>query len=624
MTAVPSGRCRGRATGAAVAAVLLLLSLGPGVAPAQAQAQAQTDDGSSARFAGPGRIDTAVAIARAGFPEGAAVAYLARADAFPDALAAGALEGGPILLVPRSGPLPEVVSAEIARLDVERVVALGGQGAVGDDVLAQAAQAAAGVAIGERYAGPGRIETAVAIARAGFPQGAGVVYIARADAFPDALAAGALTGGPIVLVPSTGQVPEPVLKLVRDLNPTRVVALGGQGAVSDQVLRAAAQGKATGRLAGSGRIDTAVQISKAGFPQTAQRVFLARADSFPDALAAGALKGGPILLVPPTGTVPTSVLSEVERLRVAQVVALGGPGAVSDGVVAQVAERVAAPVYLRDLRAASQSTEWSRGQAQTNGRTFLRSLMVFASSTTRAAEYDLGRDQARFRATVGLRDDARDVSTPVQLEVLLDGRLIHEERLSFGQSRALDLPVTNGLRLRLQVTRVGTSSSSAPFVFGNARLLAPGMQDTPGAAAGIPYAPPQRTVYLTQSDHLVSRSPDVSSGQARVNGTDYLRSVIMFASSTTKTIDYDLARAYDSLQATVGIRDDARDTTTPARVEILLDGRQIWARDVRFGESHPITLDLSGGLRLHVRATRVGSSSSSVPAVLGDLRVNAP
>lgn len=82
-----------------------------------------------------------------------------------------------------------------------------------------------------RLSGADRFTTAVEISREAFPKGAGRAYLARADAFPDALAASALTGGPILLVPSCGELPAPVTAELRRLAPFEVVALGGPGAV---------------------------------------------------------------------------------------------------------------------------------------------------------------------------------------------------------------------------------------------------------------------------------------------------------------------------------------------------------------------------------------------------------
>ena len=73
------------------------------------------------------------------------------------------------------------------------------------------------------------------------------------------------------------------------------------------------------------------------FPDGAHVVHIARADAFADALAGGTLTRGPILLVPRCGVVPEVVKAEVRRLGALEVVALGGPGAVCDSVLSQVA-----------------------------------------------------------------------------------------------------------------------------------------------------------------------------------------------------------------------------------------------------------------------------------------------
>jgi putative cell wall-binding protein len=90
-----------------------------------------------------------------------------------------------------------------------------------------------------RVAGPSRIHTAVAISEHGFAQGAGRVFLARADVVADALAAGALTSGPVLLVPSCGAVPAVVAREIARLEPARVTALGGGDAVCDELLAAA-------------------------------------------------------------------------------------------------------------------------------------------------------------------------------------------------------------------------------------------------------------------------------------------------------------------------------------------------------------------------------------------------
>lgn len=95
------------------------------------------------RIAGETRFETSVAISQYEFPGGASEVYLANAEGFADAVAAGSLKKGPVLLVPADGEVPQVVLDEIARLHPRKVVALGGVFAVSDDVLEQAAEAAA-------------------------------------------------------------------------------------------------------------------------------------------------------------------------------------------------------------------------------------------------------------------------------------------------------------------------------------------------------------------------------------------------------------------------------------------------------------------------------------------------
>ncbi|MEE8603396.1 DUF4397 domain-containing protein [Euzebya tangerina] len=95
----------------------------------------------TSRLAGDSRIDTAIAISQRQFADGSDVVYLARQDAFADALAGGVLTDGPILLVPNCGQLPAQVGEEINRLEAGDVIALGGTLAICDSILEQAAEA---------------------------------------------------------------------------------------------------------------------------------------------------------------------------------------------------------------------------------------------------------------------------------------------------------------------------------------------------------------------------------------------------------------------------------------------------------------------------------------------------
>jgi putative cell wall-binding protein len=93
------------------------------------------------------------------------------------------------------------------------------------------------------------------------------------------------------------------------------------------------------RVAGDSRIATAVEVSKAGFA-TAGTALLARADEFADALVAAPLAaqvGGPILLTA-SDHLPDEVAGELDRLRVDEVLVLGGEDAIAPAVVRQLEE----------------------------------------------------------------------------------------------------------------------------------------------------------------------------------------------------------------------------------------------------------------------------------------------
>lgn len=303
------------------------------------------------RLAGADRYATAVAISQARFgpaQQPPAAAYLARADGFADALAAGSLDAsaatsGPILLVPSCGDVPGVVLSELDRLDPPEVVALGGEAAVCDGVLAQVEEAGGGRWETARLSGgpeePTRWGTAVEISRQSYlVEGVEEVYLATGDDFPDALAAGSLDGGPLLLVPGCGTLPAAVRDEVARLEPGRIVALGGQAAVCDDVVAQAVEAaEAAGgeplseRLSGPTRLDTAAEVSTYQFPDgDAATVFVARADDFPDALAGATLRDGPILLVPRCGDLPPAAAREIGRIDPGEVVALGGGQAVCD------------------------------------------------------------------------------------------------------------------------------------------------------------------------------------------------------------------------------------------------------------------------------------------------------
>ena len=247
---------------------------GPGGATAegglspQGEVAAVRNQVPTSRLAGANRYETATAVSRRVFPDGADTVYLAQADLLVDAQSAGALTDGPVLLVPPCDRMPSVVTAEIERLDPPTVVALGGPVSICDDTLTRAA----GGRATDRIEGDDRYETAARIGQWAFPDGAGTVYLANGegDWSADALVGGTLTDGPVLLAgraklpeatrqaiavvggtltdgpillapPDCRVLPEPTWRHVSTSTPDRVVALGGTVALCSEQLSTAAR-----------------------------------------------------------------------------------------------------------------------------------------------------------------------------------------------------------------------------------------------------------------------------------------------------------------------------------------------------------------------------------------------
>ncbi len=274
------------------------------------------------RVTGRGAPELSVGISRQAFPYGSSTAYLARSDDLADALVAGQLTDGPILLIPRGTTAPAVVRAEIARLRVTRVVAVGGPAAVSQAALVSAAQGRRTA----RISGDNAYATAAAIARTAFGREAdgsgGVVHVVSRTGLADGAVSGQLVTGPVLVAPPRVTA-SPIPGAPSGLRGT-VVGIGGPARLPDAVLRRLpAPGARTERLAGPDRYSTAALVARRAFPHGASRVYIASGLDLAGAVSSGALADGPVLLAPQCGSVPAAVSAEVRRLRPREIVLLG-------------------------------------------------------------------------------------------------------------------------------------------------------------------------------------------------------------------------------------------------------------------------------------------------------------
>jgi len=171
--------------------------------------------------------------------------------------------------------------------------------------------------------------------------------VATGQNFPDALAVAPLAGywaAPVLTV-TTNSLPAATKTEIQRLDPDFIVILGGTGAVSASVASALNAITPTSRIAGANRYETAVFIT-ARLESQPRFAFAATGMNYPDALAGGAVayasRGAPILLVMQS-SVPSVTASEFAQIDPRRIYVLGGTGAISAGVMTQLAGYATGP-----------------------------------------------------------------------------------------------------------------------------------------------------------------------------------------------------------------------------------------------------------------------------------------
>ena len=188
------------------------------------------------------------------------------------------------------------------------------------------------------------ITVALSLSRATFGDGSvDTVLIGRDDVFADSLASGvAQSQGPLLLVPSAGPVPDEVMAEIARLGASVAWVFGGEAAVGPAVVEQLEQaGLSVERLAGAGRVETAVAVARRVVPDSGTALIAREGgppdnptSGFADALAGGgwaAQTGWPVLLTN-TAALSASTAAYLEGAVVDNVVILGGVAAVSAAV----------------------------------------------------------------------------------------------------------------------------------------------------------------------------------------------------------------------------------------------------------------------------------------------------
>lgn len=287
------------------------------------------------RWEGTDRYRTAAAVAST-YEPGVDTVFVATGLDYPDALAGAALAGSldsPVLLTRPQG-VPGATAAQVARLQPDRVVVLGGPEAVPDTILTELRGLTDAPV--DRLSGLDRYRTAAAVSTE-YGQ-VDRVFVATGADYPDALAAAARAGAvdAPVLLTRKDSIPDATAEALTALSPQRITVLGGEAAVEDDVVQELRQWAPARRLGGNNRYITAARVMAEY--ASADTVFLASGEDWPDALAGSARAGSDArpLLLTRHGELPPVTISALERLHPERVIVLGGETAVSGDVVEEL------------------------------------------------------------------------------------------------------------------------------------------------------------------------------------------------------------------------------------------------------------------------------------------------
>ncbi|PPK93168.1 putative cell wall binding repeat protein [Kineococcus xinjiangensis] len=200
--------------------------------------------------------------------------------------------------------------------------------------FAGTASAAAGFDLQTRIGGDDRFETA-ALAAAAFEDTTSVVLV-NGFSNVDALSAASLAQ-PILLT-ERDTIPDSTLDALKELGVRNITIVGGPAVVSQKVEDALKEPYNVARISGDDRFGTAAAVARTR-SSTAPYVFVANGlTGIADALTAStvaAATGSPILLVRPDSA-PAGTAALAGYFEAAEVVALGGRGAVSAGVAMEL------------------------------------------------------------------------------------------------------------------------------------------------------------------------------------------------------------------------------------------------------------------------------------------------
>lgn len=252
-------------------------------------------------------------------------------------------------------------------------------------MVAATSVAGADERLASRLAGPDRYATAVAVSRTSWPGGSDVVFLVAAGEFADALSIGAVAPelGPVLLA-DRDRLPPATVEELRRLAPVELVVVGGPRAISDQVMEAAARyARTTGRVAGSDRFATSVEVARA-VGGGEGLIYVANGGSYETAIlgsVAAGKAGAPLLLVS-SNALPAVVERYLAEVRPERVVLVGDARAISDSVSNQIRRYTGAVDRIAGVNHAATAAAASRSDHRISRRAVVATQAAFPDALT--------------------------------------------------------------------------------------------------------------------------------------------------------------------------------------------------------------------------------------------------
>lgn len=305
------------------------------------------------RVAGTNQYETAVAVSQqmVGDPaESQRTAVVVAGDDGADVLVAPVISEAnsypqdrfhwqvPVLMVRADRPLEGFVEAELRRLELQRVVVVGGSNRVSRAVEDRVRTFVPDV---QRMSGADRYETAAIVAQR-YTQPGGRVFVVTGEANTEAVAGvdAAVKWGDALLLTRKDSLPRATADELRRLAPSEVVVVGNAGVVSastQRAVEAAVPGVPVRRISGADRYATSVELHRAFDDGNSGFVDLVSGETWMNALVAiphaASQNVATAVVLTRKGCVPGATLDHLAATGLLESdvrTVIGGPGNVSE------------------------------------------------------------------------------------------------------------------------------------------------------------------------------------------------------------------------------------------------------------------------------------------------------